>query len=262
MASTKSKFYLGLKLLSWLGLIGLFTVISLAAIDKRENLRCDSILVRFKKDKNLGFIKSEDVMQEIHSANPFWSGQKISTLKLNIIENAVKQNEYVKHAELYLDSRDQLNVMIEPKQPIARINAAYGAFYLSENWDKMSLNSNYSMRIIHVSGRVDKLTNPISKMDSFINLELKTMLDFIKKNQIWSDAIDQIYIAQDGKMELILMFCEPIVKLGFIDKNFEKRMKKLDNFFKLATQYQQLSNYNELDFQFTNQVIAKKKINE
>jgi cell division protein FtsQ len=259
MASTRSKFYLGLKLLSWLVLIGLFTIITLAAIRKREELRCDSILVRFKKDKNLGFIKSADVMKEINDANPSWSGEKISKLKLNIIENAVKQNEYVKRAELYLDSRNQINVMIEPKEPLARVNGSYGTFYLSENWDKMALNPNYSMRIVHLSGRVDRLINPITKVDSFINLEVKTILNYIKKNKVWTDAIDQIYISPDGKVELVLMFCEPIVKLGFIDSKFEKRMEKLNNFFKLAPNYQQLSNYSELDFQFTNQVIARKK---
>lgn len=256
---TKVKFLLGLKLLSWLGLIVLFSVISIAAIHKREDVRCDSILVRFKKDKNLGFIKNSDVIREINLANPSWSGQKVSQIKLNLIENSVKQNEYVKQAELYLDSRNQINVLIEPKQPIARVNGTYGSYYLSEKWDKMPLSSNYSMRIVHISGRVDKLTNPVNQVDSFINLEIKTLIDYMNKNAVWRDAIDQIYINPEGKIELSLVFCEPMVKLGYIDANFEKRMNKVNIFFKIAPTYQQLSNYSELDFQFTNQVVAKRK---
>jgi cell division protein FtsQ len=256
----KGNFLLGLKLLSWLGLIVLFTVVSIAAINKRNNLRCnESILVRFKKDKNLGFIKTNDVMHEIKLANPSWSGQKISQIKFNLIENAVKQNEYVKRAELYVDSRDQINVMIEPKVPIARINGTYGAYYLSENWDKMSLSPNYSMRIVHISGRVDRLINPMTQVDSFINREVKSILDYMNKNTVWRDAIDQIIVTPDGKIELALMFAEPIVKLGFIDGKFEKRMEKMNNFFKIAPNYQQLSNYSELNFEFTNQVVAKRK---
>lgn len=257
---SKGKFLLGLKLLSWLGLIVLFTIVSIAAIKKRDNLRSDgTILVRFKKDKNLGFIKTNDVIREINLANPAWKDQKISQIKFNLIENAVKQNEYVKRAELYVDSRNQINVVIEPKQPIARINGSFGAYYLSENWDKMALSSNYSMRIVHISGRVDRMINPMTQVDSFINMEVKKILEYMKKNTVWRDAIDQIYVTPQGKIELSLVFAEPIVQLGFLDSKFEKRMEKLNNFFKIAPNYQQLSNYSELNFEFTNQVVARKK---
>lgn len=257
---TKPKILMSLKLLSWIGLIVLFIVVSIAAVERRSNVKCDTILVRFKKDQNLGFIQSKDILKEINESNPTWRGQRISHIKFNLIENAVKQNEYVKKSELYLDYKNQINVLIEPKAPIARVNSSYGAYYLSENWDKMSLNSNYSKRIVHISGRVNQLINPQTKVDSFINTEIKTLLKFMEMNKVWTDAIDQIYITSNAKIEIVLIFCEPIIKLGFLDENFEKRMEKLENFFKNAPKYQNISDYAELDFQYSNQVVAKKKV--
>jgi len=262
MKKTKTKVLLGLKLLSWIGLIVIFIVVSVAAVNKRQNVRCDSILVRFKQDKNLGFIQSKDILKEIHNADPAWSGQKISNIKMNLIENAIKQNSYVKNSELFLDNQNRINVVVVPKAPIARINTSSESYYLSESWDRMDLSPNYSKRIIHISGRVERLLNPISSVDSFINYEVKTILNFIDKNKIWTDAIDQIYINPVGKIELVLTFCEPLIQLGFIDENFEKRMIKLDNFLRIAPRFQNISNYQSLDFQFSNQVVARKKLSD
>ena len=97
----RKQLLLSLKLGSWLGMIALFLVISIAAIEKRNTARCQNIKIRFKNDQNLGFIDSKDVMKEVNQADSAWQGQKLSTMKFNLIENGVRQNEYVKKGRLY-----------------------------------------------------------------------------------------------------------------------------------------------------------------
>jgi hypothetical protein len=92
----RTQLLLSLKLASWLGMIVLFLVISIAAVEKRNAARCQNIKIRFKNDQNLGFIDSRDVMKEVTQADPAWQGQKLSRVKFNLIENGVRQNEYVK----------------------------------------------------------------------------------------------------------------------------------------------------------------------
>ncbi|MFN5849390.1 MAG: hypothetical protein ACK43K_12925, partial [Chitinophagales bacterium] len=141
-------------------MIGLFIVISIAAVDKRNNSRCQNLKIRFKNDENLGFVDSRDVLKEVDLADPSWKGKRLSKVQFNPIENGVKMNEYVKKAELYLDNQENINVVLVPKKPLARINSIYGDYYLSEDWDRMSLSSKFSKRIVHVSGRVENLINP------------------------------------------------------------------------------------------------------
>lgn len=256
---SKPKVLLFLKSLSWIGMIALFIVISAAAIEKRNSMHIQNIKVRFKNDDNLGFVDSRDILKEVNSAFPSWKGSKLSKIKFNLIENGVKQNEYVKSAELYIDNQDYVNVVLVPKKPIARINSEFGDYYLSEDWDRMSLSDKYSKRIVFVSGRVHGITNPKTKLDSFIQQSLSKVLKYSEENTIWRDVIDQIYINDNGKIDLVLSFCEPIVKLGYVDNDFEKRMHKVDNFFKTAVRCHDLSMYEELDFQYSQQVVAKKK---
>jgi hypothetical protein len=55
------------------------------------------------------------------------------------------------------------------------------------------------------------------------------------------------------------VFMEPIVKIGYVNEEFENRMNKVNNFIKAVVRCHDLSNYEELDFQYSQQVIAKKK---
>jgi cell division protein FtsQ len=255
----KTKILLALKSISWIGMIVLFIVISIAAVEKRNNSRCQNLKIRFKNDENLGFIDSRDILEEVNQADPSWKGQKLSKVKFNLIENGVKQNEYVKKAELYLDNQENINVVLIPKKPIARINSVYESYYLSEDWDRMGLSSKFSKRIVHVSGRIEKLTNPETKMDSLIKNSLTRIVSYMNSNPIWRDAIEQIYFNENGKVDLVLSFSEPTIRIGYIDENFEKRMKKVDHFFKTVVRCHDLTNYEELDFQYSQQVVARKK---
>lgn len=256
------KTFMVFKLLSWVVLIGLFIVICVAAIDKRNEVRCDKLEVRFRNDKNLGFIQSKEIAKEVSDADPNWRGQKLSRIKFNLIEKSIKQNEYVKRAELFLDHRHTMNVVVEPKSPIARIHSNYGSYYLSESWDKMPLSSQYSERVIQVSGRVGNLVHPTTKVDSFISFSVKKILRYIDENKIWKHAIDQIYITEQGKVEFVLVFCKPFIQVGYVDEEFEKRMKKMYLFFKTVSRHHSIDDYDELDFQFSQQVVARKKISQ
>jgi cell division protein FtsQ len=250
---------IAVKSLSWIGLVALFIYVSIAAMHVSEENRCDKIRVIFSHDKNLEFIHSKDIIKEVHDANPAWKGQKMNALKADIIENSIRENDYVKTAEVYLDFNKHLNVYIEPKAPIARIHDGGYSYYISENWDKMPLSTNFSKRVVHVTGRVQGLLNPKNLMDSFVEKELKIFLNYASKNDIWTMMVDQVYITPQGKFELYLTFTDAVIKIGFIGKHFEKRMEKVSTFFKIAPYYKNLSEYSTLDFQYSQQVIAMRK---
>lgn len=254
----KTKFLISLKFLSWIGLVVLFFFVSIAAVDQRKHIQCRQIHIQFKNDKNLGFIHSKNIIEEVNQAQPHWQGKDIAKIKFNLIEQSVKQNEYVKRAELFLDNQNKLNVLVEPKKPLARIHTSYGSYYLSENWDRMSLSQNYTQRIVHISGRTGQITDPKTPMDSLIQTSISKLLEYIDQHKVWRDAIEQIYVRDNGKIDLVLSFCQPVIVLGYIDENFEKKMNKLENFIRTVSRHRDLSEYSELDFQYSQQVVARK----
>jgi hypothetical protein len=111
-----------------------------------------------------------------------------------------------------------------------------------------------------VSGRITNLTNPESKMDSFVKQSLAKLLNYMDKNSVWKDAAEQIYINENGKIDLVFLFSEPIIKIGYVDDKFEQKMNKVNAFFKTIVRCHDLASYSELDFQYSQQVVARKKM--
>lgn len=259
MPSVKQKILITLKSISWIGLVILFFWISLTGIQSKEDMRCQKIRVIIQKDKNLGFIHSKDIYREVNRAQPGWEGKKIKDIKVNLIENHVRQNDYVKKAEVYLDHEKNLNVFIQPKAPIARIHDVNHNYYLSESWDAMPPSQEFSSRVIQITGKTGPILNPKNSLDSMIQQEIKYVMYYLEKNEEWKTILDQIHICNNGKLEMYTSFSNVKLKIGYGDHQFEKRMQKVKHFFETAIYIKDINSYESLDFQFSQQVIAQKK---
>lgn len=256
----KGNLMFALKSISWGGLVLLFAGLTIAAANKSTDYPCDKIRVVIEKDKNLGFVNSKDIVREVNQSNPNWSQAAGRNLKPNMIENHIKNNEYVKNVHVYIDQNRNLNVYIVPKAPIFRIHDKNNSsYYIAEDWDRMNINHEFSSRVIHILGEVDGLLYPRTFKDSFILAELKLFSKYIEKNKNWNTAIDQIFIDASGKFELTMIFTDPGVQIGYIDSKLERKMEKVKNFFKLVPYHKSLDNYSKLNFEYNQQVIATKK---
>lgn len=259
MQAKKSTYITTLKSISWFVLIAVFVGLSCLAFRVNDQQSCKRVRVLFRHDKNLGFLQSSDIYKEVANANPNWSHTTAQKIKANMIENHIRENDYVKDAQVYVDHHQNLNIYVEPKAPIARIHDGYDSYYLSENWDRMPTSTRFSSRCIQVSGAIDHILDPRSKKDSLIQHELKTILNYIDKNNGWKAVIDQLHFDSYGRLEMNLTFIEPSFKMGFVDGHFDKRMQKAYQFVKHASQHIDLNEYDQFNFTFSQQVIGTKK---
>jgi hypothetical protein len=122
----------------------------------------------------------------------------------------------------------------------------------------MPTSGKFSKRVIAIMGATQGLLNPITKTDSFIQYEVKTILNFVKENDFWAKAIDQVYVEPNGKIELVMVFSHAILKFGTINEDYEKRFNKILIFYKSVLNYVDLSQYKYLDFTYKNQIIGIK----
>jgi cell division protein FtsQ len=248
-----------IKFITWIGFVAIFAIASFYAIDTKNNVRAKNIQLIFTNKKGNYFINEKDILTEVDRFNAHWKGKRIIDLKINELEKSISQNEYVQNAQIVSGQNGNLTIFVEQKNPIARIfEGEQESYYLSENWDKMPTSNNFSKRVIAVMGSTQGLLNPITKTDSFIQYEVKTILNFVKENDFWAKAIDQVYVDPNGKIELVMIFSHSILKFGTINEDYEKRFNKILIFYKSVLNYVDLSQYKYLDFTFKNQIIGIK----
>lgn len=247
------------RLIAWIGVMAVFALASYYAMDKKNNVRAKEIQLVFTDKKGNYFINEKDMMKEVELVNSNWKGKRIIDLKINALEESIKRNDYVRNAQIVSGQNGKLTIFVEQKNPIARVFEGEGqSYYLSENWDKIPVSSKFSKRVITIMGSTQSLLNPITKTDSFIQFEVKTILDYIKENDFWAKAIDQVYVEPSGKIEMVLVFSHSVLKFGTITEDYEKRFNKIMIFYKSVLNYVDLSQYKYLDFTYKNQIIGIK----
>jgi cell division protein FtsQ len=247
-----------LKLVLWGLIIILFFIVSFFAIQKRNILRVHGLEFSIRDKKGNFFVNDKDIENEIKKIQPMYIGTRLKDVNLQQMEAMVNENEYIEKADIVAKPNGVLKIFVSQKNPIARVVNSGQSYYISDQWQKVPLSSKFTKRVPLIIGNTKGILFPTTTEDSFRKKQVFTILNYAKENEFWNLAIDQIYIAPDNKIELILIFSEAIIQMGYINEDFEKRLEKVKNFFKIAVKNVDITPYKILNFQYEQQVIAIK----
>lgn len=240
----------------WMIVISGVVVLLIAAIRKKSNDRLTGIDIKISGVQNEYFISKKDVLLVLEKVN----GGKlekamIHTLDLTKMENQLKNDPWIKTAELFYDNNNVLQVKITEREPVARLFTVSGAsFYIDSSLTRLPLSEKYSARVPMFTSFPTEVT-VLKKSDSALLEEVKSLAVYIVSHPFWMAQIDQVNISQSGEFEMIPKLGNQIIRFGTSERYREK-------FNKLLAFYQQVQSrlgwnkYSVLDVRFRNQVVG------
>ncbi|HLV38074.1 MAG TPA: hypothetical protein VKY47_01370 [Xanthomarina sp.] len=225
----------------------LFLVVFLYAFSSEKNKvrKVSDPVINFQGDNNL-FLTHENVSKLLILNKESIKNKPKESLDLNVLETALRSNQTIKSAQVYLSVNGLVTVDIEQKKPIARVRTN-ASFYIDDQGSYMPLSSNYSARVPLVTGVVDK--NDLSKV--FVIAKKVNDDEFLKKHVI--------EIQQTENHQYFLKFRQShfTVQLGGL-KNLDKKIMNLKAFYNKALKEKSLDNYTNVNLQFDSQVVCTK----
>ena len=231
-----------IKMIVLLGLVVFLYAFSSSKHAKRNLI--DSEIV-FEGESNL-FLTHANVSKLLIQNKLGVKNTSKETLDLNDLETALKSNQMVKMAEVYVSVNGVLTAKITQKKPIARIqeNTSY---YIDDQGTYMPLSLNYTARVPLVTGKVDK-----NKLDLVFKMAKKVNEDaFLKKHVI--------EIHQTEENNLVLKFRKQAFSVHVGNLNhLDKKINNLKAFYNKALKDNTLNNYAHVNLQFTSQVVCTK----
>jgi cell division protein FtsQ len=243
-------------------------VLLVAAIGKKKHDTCEDFVINIKGSQNnstAAFIDEKDVKQLLMKVqNGKIKGQAINSLDLRKLEQKLKDNPWIKNAELYFDNQDVLHVSVKEREPIARIFTARGnSFYIDEEEKQIPLSGKMSARVPVFTSFPDKPR--LSDKDSLLLDDVKKTATFILKNPFWMAQVEQVDIAECSKgsgsrcwgFEMVPTVGNHVVRLGHGDE-IEKKFHRLMLFYQQVLTKTGFDKYDVIDVQFTGQVIGSK----
>lgn len=203
-------------------------------------------VVEFTNGENL-FLSHEMVNKLLIQNHGGLKNKSKSLINLQELENVVFSNELVEKAKIFLTIDGVVKTVVTQRTPIARVNTEAAVYYIDKQGLKMPLSSNYSARVLLVSGAIH---------DADI-APLYALINRIQKNEFLKKMI--VGIEKKSEKEYVLrtrVYNQKIV-LGEI-RDLEKKLKKLEAFYNEVIQNDKVDAYKTINLKYNNQVVCTK----
>ena len=240
----------------WLTLSAVSLVLLISAVKSKNSKVCKGINVEINGPGNNFFVDSKEVIKII-SATGSIKGESLTSINLRMLESRLKRDQWIADAQLFFDTDEMLQVVVEEKEPVARIFTANGSsFYIDTACNHLPLSDKLSARVpMFTNFPTDRIN--LSKPDSLLMSSVKELAMFIQADEFWKAQVAQVDITPEG-LVMIPTVGNQLVMLGR-GEDYKEKFDRLFSFYKQVWTKVGLESYAQIDVQYKGQVVATKR---
>jgi cell division protein FtsQ len=247
-----------IKIFTWIlvaGAAGGMLTLLIAANRKQKSELCRDIVITVNGTGEQMFIDRNDILQEISKiAGGSVVSKPVGQIKLGIIEKALEKNAWIRDAETYFDSRDVLHVIVNEREPVARIFTTNGrSFYIDSSGAQMPLLFKETARVLVVTNFTG--ATRYNAADSAMADNIKTIANAIYKDPFWKEQIGQLDVTPKGNYEAIPVIGNHIIRFGK-GENIKAKLDNLFLFYKQVLAKTGFDKYAAIDVQYEGQIVG------
>lgn len=230
----------------------------IAAIGKKNREDCTDHTIAIKGTEDNYFIDAGDINKLLRSGvGSRLKGKKIKEINLKKLEQLLRDNVWIRKAEMWFDNRNVLHVEVYQREPIARIfTTKDNSFYIDSTEKKLPLSEKKSAKVPVFTGFPDKKS--YSSKDSLLLADVRKIATYVKNDPFWMSQIAQIDITADRTFELSPVVGNHLIKLGN-GNEIEKKFDRLMTFYKQVLAQKGFDSYSTIDVQYSGQVVGTRR---
>ncbi len=243
---------------AWLLVISGITTLLIAANKKHEVKVCSDVVIGIRGGGDQFYVEESDILLLLEKAAAGRLVQKpVREISLEALEQALIQDKWIKNANLYFDREDVLHVLVEERQPVARVFTVNGnSFYIDSSGARMPLLEKLSARVPLITGFTPAVK--FNAKDSQMLHDVKKVATFIYHHPFWNAQAGQIDISKDGHFEIIPVIGDHVIRIGEAE-GIEDKLERLLLFYKRVLAKTGFNKYSSLDVRFNGQVVGVHK---
>ena len=214
---------------------------------KEKSRVCHNLDIVLVDSSNIQLISEKDIalILEENDLNPI--GKTFKHIHTESIEKILYKNPMIKVAECYKTPSGTVTIKIQQRCPKFRV-VGFESYYIDVDRKPMPVSSNYAAYVPVVSGRVT-VSMATGKMFDFVT--------YVVDNPFWNAQIEQIYIRDDLKIEIVPRVGDAIILLGPLD-NYQSKLEKLKKLYHNGFNVIGWNKYKIIDLQYKDQVVCSR----
>ncbi len=168
-------------------------------------------------------------------------------------------------AEVYFSADNMMHIYADQREPVMRVIATYGGdFFIDTEGVIMRRHNIYTPRL-HVF-EIDMVFSPNTMTGTSIFENEKTenlarafeLVKYINHDTFWSAMIDHLYMARDGKVEMVPRVGNHVIHLGKVE-NYQEKFDKLFVFYREAMPKAGWDRYKIVNIEYKGQVVCQRR---
>lgn len=245
--------------------IAIYLALAFVSFDKKGDSKalCSKVNIDIADNAAGGFLDAKVIKERLQKTGYYPIGRPLTNVDTRGIEEMLRRSPFVKTAECYKTEGGYVYISVTQRMPVIRIKADNGDDYYVDDHDCIMPRSSYTSDLIIASGNINRwyAINYISPLGKAI-----------MQNDVWKNLIEQIHITPELGVELVPRIGDHIVYIGRlpeindkrkhekdIDLFIEKKMTRLEKFYKYGLSQVGWNKYSYVNIEFDNQIICKRK---
>ena len=221
----------------------IFAIWSFSTIDR--GVVCRNLEINLLDKEKIQLISQSEIAGLLAGKNLNPIGKTYKRIRTESIEKELLRNPMIKSAECYKTPSGIIYLNVEQRIPRFIISGTEN-FYVDADKKIFPVSLNNAVYVPVVSGRVTK---------SFVTEYLFDFVNYIATNEFWDAQIEQIYVREDQKIELIPRVGDAVIILGKLD-NYAEKLDNLYHLYQKGFNVMGWNHYSIIDLQYKNQIVC------
>jgi cell division protein FtsQ len=259
----KKKIFRVLSIVLWSLALGGVVFVLVSAIQKDQSVFCKEVYVHIDQEKGYKMIDEDEILSALWPATGGSLPKEKTTSSFNLfnLEKQVEKNPWVQAANIYIDQKHRMHIVLKQRTALARVfNTEGNSYYLDSSYLLLPVKSS---DIISLPVFTNFYFDPIklSQEDSSAMSRIVSLSKFIANDSFWMAQIESVNINRDKTFELVTQVGNHRVLLGVRD-DWGQLFKKLASLYSFMLETESWDNYALVDLQFKDQIVCTKKGND
>lgn len=211
-----------------------------------------------RNEENNHFLNRDDVVEIVEDiqGKPLEETPR-GEVKIAEIEEGLRENPYVKKAEVFKELRGNVVAELELRKPLARVLYEDGSgFYLDQDYQKLDLSHKYSANVVLVRGVEWEPLMPRDSIASEEVIEMKEFLTYVEGDEFLRSQISEVVRDDNGELTLYSEVGDLVIEFGK-PVRIEDKFDNMKLFFDKVLNQVGWDQYEEISLKYRGQVVAR-----
>lgn len=244
----------------WIAGIILFLGLLLSAVERKRGSDSMRLKVMVMDSLSMHFVRKSDVKRTIERRfGHILNGVQIGNLDTREVESILEKDPFIKDAEVFVDARNDINIIVHQRKPLVRvIDNAGNNYYLDEEGEYLPMSPNYTARVPVATGRITAYHQDYQKNDKHILKSLSELILRISEDDFLLSITEQIYVDGDKEFSIITKVGSYRIVIGKTDR-LEEKLRNLKVFYSEGLPYGDWKKYSIINLKFKGQVVCTRR---